>query len=149
MISMNLVSLRKRNRMTQEEVAEKVGVSRQAYAKWEKGESVPDMVSCVALADLFQVTVDDLIRYSEKDSGIAIAPKGKYFFGSVTVGERGQIVIPKKAREVFEIEPGDQLILLGDEEKGIGIVPKRSVMEFVSAAAGELFHKKTKDGRGE
>lgn len=142
MISMNLVSLRKRKRMTQEEVAECIRVSRQAYAKWEKGESVPDMTSCVALADLFEVTVDDLIRHSEKDTGVAIAPKGKYFFGSVTVGERGQIVIPKKAREVFDIEPGDRLIMLGDEEKGIGILPQRSFMDFLNDAAGELFHKK-------
>lgn len=59
----------------------------------------------------------------------------------MTVGERGQIVIPKKAREVFDIEPGDRLIMLGDEEKGIGILPQRSFMDFLNDAAGELFHK--------
>lgn len=145
MINMNLTSLRKRNHMTQEEVAERIGVSRQAIAKWEKGESLPDMNSCAALADLFHVTIDDLVRYSEKEEGIPIPPKGKYFFGSVTVGERGQIVIPKKAREVFEIEPGDQLLLFGDEEKGIGIIPKRSVFEMVNIVRNNLFHKKEKD----
>lgn len=50
-------------------------------------------------------------------------PKGKYAW-QVTVGEKGQIVIPKQAREVFGIKPGDNLILLGDEEKGIAIPPK-------------------------
>lgn len=49
------------------------------------------------------------------------APKGKHFFGLVTVGEKGQIVIPKKARDVFNIKPGDQLMILGDERQGIGI----------------------------
>ena len=48
--------------------------------------------------------------------------KGKYFFGTVKIGERGQIVIPKEAREVFEIKPGDNLLLVGDVEKGIAIV---------------------------
>ena len=48
--------------------------------------------------------------------------KGKYLFGTVKIGERGQIVIPKEAREVFEIKPGDNLLLVGDVEKGIAIV---------------------------
>lgn len=48
--------------------------------------------------------------------------KGKYLFGTVKIGERGQIVIPKEAREVFDIKPGDNLLLVGDEEKGIAIV---------------------------
>lgn len=48
-------------------------------------------------------------------------PKGKHIFGTVKVGERGQIVIPKEARELFNINPGDTLLVLGDEEKGIAI----------------------------
>lgn len=50
-------------------------------------------------------------------------PQGKYAW-TVTVGEKGQIVIPKKARELFNINPGDTLILLGDEQLGIAIPPK-------------------------
>lgn len=50
-------------------------------------------------------------------------PKGKYAW-TVKVGEKGQIVIPKEAREVFNINPGDTLILLGDEDQGIAIPPK-------------------------
>ena len=45
-------------------------------------------------------------------------PKGKHIFGTVKVGERGQIVIPKEAREIFDINPGDTLLVLGDEEQG-------------------------------
>ncbi len=50
-------------------------------------------------------------------------PAGKYAW-SVTVGAKGQIVIPKEAREIFGIRPGDTLLLLGDAERGIAIPPK-------------------------
>ena len=53
-------------------------------------------------------------------------PKGKYAW-TATVGEKGQIVIPKQAREIFDIKPGDTLLLLGDEQLGIAIPPKSSV----------------------
>ncbi|MEA5051591.1 MAG: AbrB/MazE/SpoVT family DNA-binding domain-containing protein [Oscillospiraceae bacterium] len=51
------------------------------------------------------------------------APKGKYMFGLVKVGERGQIVIPKKAREIFKVQPGDSLMVLGDEASGLALIP--------------------------
>lgn len=51
-------------------------------------------------------------------------------FGTVKVGERGQIVIPKEARELFDIRPGDNLLLLGDEEKGIAIVKEDLMKKF-------------------
>ena len=57
------------------------------------------------------------------------APKDKYAW-TVTVGEKGQIVIPKQARDIFAINPGDTLILLGDEKRGIAIPPKSTFAEF-------------------
>ncbi|NYT06365.1 MAG: AbrB/MazE/SpoVT family DNA-binding domain-containing protein [Methanomicrobiales archaeon] len=48
--------------------------------------------------------------------------KGKHIFGTVRVGERGQIVIPKQAREIFDINPGDTLMVFGDESRGIAII---------------------------
>ena len=59
-------------------------------------------------------------------------PKGKYAW-SATVGEKGQIVIPKQAREIFDINPGDVLVLLGDEKRGIAIPPKKMFSEFMNA----------------
>ena len=56
---------------------------------------------------------------------------GKYVFGTVRVGERGQIVIPKRCREVFDIKPGDTLLILGDEERGIGIMKQDRMMDFI------------------
>lgn len=49
-------------------------------------------------------------------------PEGKFLFGVAKVGQKGQIVIPKEAREVFGIAPGDMLAVLGDINQGIGIV---------------------------
>ena len=49
-------------------------------------------------------------------------PKGKYLFGICKVGEKGQIVIPKEARTVFDIKPGDSLVLMGDIKKGMALV---------------------------
>lgn len=114
---MNLQTLRKESKLTQEEVAEKIGVSRQAVAKWENGASLPDIGNCVALARLYDVSLDTLVNGRPVD-GLPLPPKGKHAFGTVTVGERGQIVIPKKAREIFKINPGDSLLVLGDENQG-------------------------------
>ena len=63
-------------------------------------------------------------------------PKGKYAW-TATVGEKGQIVIPKQAREIFGIRPGDTLILLGDEERGIAIPPKSTFNSYFEAAFKE------------
>ena len=57
--------------------------------------------------------------------------RGRHIFGTAKVGERGQIVIPKDAREVFGIRPGDTLLILGDEENGI-LVTKPEVLNDVA-----------------
>ena len=64
------------------------------------------------------------------------APKGKYAW-TATVGEKGQIVIPKHARDIFGIKPGDTLLILGDEERGIAIPPKGAFAELFGVAFQE------------
>ncbi|MGZ9698174.1 helix-turn-helix domain-containing protein [Bacillus safensis] len=130
MINMNLKKMRKIHRFTQEEVAEKIGVSRQAVAKWESGETVPDINNCKALAELYGIALDDLVNNLDCTEMAGVKPKGKHIFGLVKVGERGQIVIPKKAREVFSICPGDSLLMLGDEAQGIAIVRNEDFLQF-------------------
>ena len=130
----NLVHLRKLNRMTQEDVAEKVGVTRQAFAKWESGETVPDLDKCRLLADVFGVSLDDLANYkAEENLGLDLPPKGKHLFGIVTVGDKGQIVIPAKARKLFDISTGDQLVVLGDEGQGLAIIKAQSFLAMADA----------------
>ena len=58
--------------------------------------------------------------------------KGKYLW-TVKVSDKGQIAIPKQAREVFDINTGDTLILLGDEERGIAIVKYEDCVELANA----------------
>ena len=58
-------------------------------------------------------------------------PRGKHLFGLVKVGEKGQIVIPARARKLFGIEPGDALAVLGDEDRGLALLPEKSLLEMM------------------
>ena len=72
-------------------------------------------------------------------------PKGKYAW-TVKVGEKGQFVIPKEARELFDIHPGDTLIILGDEKRGIAIPPKSQLMAYTARIFGaSMFGDETDD----
>lgn len=131
MIGMNIRVLRKKQKWSQEQLAEKLNVSRQTVAKWENEEAFPDIYKCQILADLFQVSLDQLSRDMSEEEVNQLGPKGKQFFGVVKVGERGQIVIPKQARDRYQIYPGDKLIVLGeDATKGIAILKSEDFLEF-------------------
>lgn len=138
MISQNIQTLRRTHGLTQEQLAEKVGVSRQTVAKWESGESVPDLANGDALARALNVTLDDLANYEPSDLGEVPPPRGKHMFGVVKVGERGQMVIPKRAREVFGIQVGDELLCLGDEEQGIALVKTSAFLAGMQTIAGVM-----------
>lgn len=106
----NLIFLRNIKGLTQEQVAEVIGISRQSYSKWEQGETYPDIDKCDKLAKYYGVTIDSLVHQDNKvdDIKIAPAPIGKHLWGTVTIGSKGQIVIPKAAREAFEHEKQKQ-----------------------------------------
>lgn len=124
MLKDNLVMLRKLNGLSQGQVAERIGVSRQAYAKWENGLTTPDIEKASQLAKVYGISIDDLMECSKDDSASIIppAPPGKNIWGTVTIGERGQIVIPKAAREKFGFKSGDRLVVVSDEV-GIALLP--------------------------
>ncbi|SEQ08975.1 looped-hinge helix DNA binding domain-containing protein, AbrB family [Lachnospiraceae bacterium RM5] len=125
MLSENLIMLRNIHGFSQEEVAEKIEISRQAYAKWENGKTIPDIEKCSKLAELYGVTIDSLIKTEQLEDGRVILPppKGKNIWGSVVINERGQVVIPKAAREHFNLTPGQRLILLSEDGEGFALVP--------------------------
>ena len=110
MLADNLIFLRNIKGLTQEQVAEVIGISRQSYSKWEQGETYPDIDKCDKLAKYYGVTIDSLVHQDNKvdDIKIAPAPIGKHLWGTVTIGSKGQIVIPKAARETFEHEKQKQ-----------------------------------------
>ena len=124
MLKENLVMLRNIHGFSQEEIAERINISRQAYAKWESGATVPDIEKCGMLAEVYGVTIDSLVKTetAEGIGSIPPAPKGKNIWGSVTINDRGQIVRPKGARDKFALTGGTRLIVLSDEE-GIALLP--------------------------
>ena len=65
------------------------------------------------------------------------AEKGKYAW-VVKIGEKGQFVIPKEARELFDLQPGNEILVLGDEKKGLAIPPKDMQNEFITRILADL-----------
>ena len=153
MLKENLIMLRNIHGFSQEEIAEKINISRQAYAKWESGATIPDIEKCSLLARVYGITVDSLVK-DEKIDGIGSippAPAGKSIWGTVTVSDRGQIVIPKGARDKFGITGGTRLIV-GADELGIALIPVetfeaglRKAMEYAYIDA----NKSEKSGAGQ
>lgn len=124
MLKENLVILRNLAGYSQSQVAEKINISRQAYAKWESGSTVPDVEKCRILAELYGVTIDSLVR-TETEEAVGMippAPAGKYIWGSVTVNDSGQVMIPRDVRKKFDISAGTRLVVLSDEN-GIVLFP--------------------------
>ncbi len=132
-IAENILTSRTAAKLTQEQLAAIVGVSRQTVAKWESGETSPDLEHAAALADALGVTIDALAMFDSQGTSLAPPPRGKHLFGNVKVGERGQIVIPKEARELFDIRPGDKLIVLGEEGQGLALCKESEFMAGVEA----------------
>lgn len=138
MIGKNLQMLRKQKNLTQEALAEMVGVARQTIAKWEGGESVPDLEAAGRLASVLDVVLDDLVNAPAEELDEESGLKGKHLFGLVTVGDKGQIVIPVRARRLFNIRPGDQLMVLGDENQGIALIDAKLFMLAAEGMKNEL-----------
>lgn len=146
MLKENLIMLRNIHGYTQEDIAGKIEISRQAYAKWESGATVPDIEKCKRLADVYDVTIDSLLKTETADGKTVMppAPKGKNIWGSVTINERGQLVIPKDVREKFGLTGGQRLIVLTDDKEGIALIPAemfesklKQAMEYASAKPEE------------
>lgn len=140
MLKDNLVMLRKIHGYSQEEIAEKICISRQAYAKWEKGLTIPDVEKCGLLAEVYGTTIDSLVKTTTAD-GIGMippAPRGKNIWGSVTINDRGQIVIPKGARDWFGLTGGQRLIVVSDEA-GIALILADRFEENMKKAMEMIF----------
>ena len=132
MICENIQILRKKRSLTQEALAEEVGVTRQTIAKWESGESIPDLELAGRLAPALDISLDDL-THAPREELEEESLQGKHMFGVVTVGDKGQIVIPVRARRIFGIKQGDQLMVLGEDGKGLALTDARLFMSVAEA----------------
>ncbi len=122
----NIKFYRKELGLTQEQIAEHIGVSRQTIAKWERGESFPDIENCIALADLFGISIDLLVR-NINISGES--KQKKHIFGYSKINEKGEIALSQKCLDMFNLKAGDAVLILGDEDKGIAIMKLGSISE--------------------
>lgn len=64
-------------------------------------------------------------------------PKGKHAW-MVKIGEKGQFVIPKEARDLFDLQPGNTILVLGDDERGLAILPREKQSEFIGRIFAEV-----------
>lgn len=142
MLKDNLMMLRGIHGYSQEEIAEKIGISRQAYAKWESGSTVPDIEKCRLLAEVYGVTLDSLVssQPSEENGAPVLVPKGKNIWGTIIINDRGQIVIPKGARDKFGLVSGTRIVVLSDDD-GIALITAEKFEKHLQEIM-ELAHKK-------
>ncbi len=131
MFGKKLSYFRRLREYSQDELGTALGVTRQTINKWEKGESLPDVLVAKRITELLHISLEDLLENDEKDMGemeeldepqIRMGPEQRYVFGKVIVGLAGQVKIPKEARQALGIESGDELVVLGDLERGIELV---------------------------
>lgn len=122
-IADNLKLLRYKNGYTLEAIAEIISVSRQSVAKWESGDSVPDIVNCVKLASLYKISLDELVNRPLRDAvDSAFAPEDGRICGVLEVSPESTIRIPDAVMEMFDIKRGGKLLLLADKKQGLALV---------------------------
>ncbi|WP_197276419.1 helix-turn-helix domain-containing protein [Bacillus sp. JCM 19034] len=125
---------RKKHHLSQEQVADRINVSRQSVAKWENDEASPGIYHCLSLANLYGISLDELVSSVDKEPlDIDTTTCGTHIFGHVKVGDRGQIVIPKEARDLFEIAAGDRLIVVGQEGKGLALTKYDKILPIIES----------------
>lgn len=115
----NLRKLRQKYGYSLEALAEIISVSRQTAAKWESGDSCPDLVNCIKLSSLYKVSLDELVskplleEFSESNNRIG---------GMLEIQEDSSIILPKVVMDMFDLHPGEKVLLLGDKAQGLAIV---------------------------
>lgn len=90
-----------------------------------------DIDNCVKLSTLFKVSLDALVKEPIQIIKDIPNDNGQYIFGVVKVKDDGTINLPKKAQEVMEMLPGDRLLILGDNRRGIGIVKCEGINDWI------------------
>ena len=125
-----LKQLRLTSKMTQEELAEKMNVSRQTVAKWEAGDSIPDIAKCSVLASIFNLYLDDIAdMFIKRDDERAIRPKNQYFLGFSKIENR-TVVLPENAMKMYGFQEGDELLILANSSQEITLATKKNLSDY-------------------
>ena len=122
-IADNLNLMRQKSGYSLEALAEIISVSRQTIAKWELGDSYPDLMNCMKLASLYKVSLDELVnkpmREIQNSDFLSLDNK---IGGVIDVSEEGTIRIPDTVLEMFDIHPGEKVLLLAAKKQGIALI---------------------------
>lgn len=122
-IADNLKLLRYKHGYTLEAIAEIISVSRQSVAKWETGDSVPDVLNCVKLASLFKISLDELVNAPMKSmTENTFLPEDGRICGVLEIGPENTIQIPDTVMKMFSMRSGDKVLLLADKMQGLALV---------------------------
>ena len=122
-ITDNLILMRHKHGYTMEALAEIISVSRQTIAKWESGESYPDITNCMKLASLYKITLDELVYKPLREAQAEeFATDGNKICGVLDIGEDNSITLPEPLMEMFDLQAGGKVLLLADRREGIAIV---------------------------
>ena len=122
-IADNLKLLRNKSGYTLESLAEIISVSRQTVAKWEAGESYPDLLNCVKLTSLYRISLDELVNKPLRDlETVGYSTDGGRICGVLDLSKEGTITLPRPVMEMFDMQPGEKILLLADKKQGIAII---------------------------
>lgn len=122
-ITENLSLLRYKNGYTLEALAEILSVSRQTVAKWEAGDSLPDIMNCIKLANIYKISLDELVNKPlEGVLNNDFNVEGDMVCGVLDISDEGMMRIPDSVMEMFDIHKGEKVLLLADKKQGIAII---------------------------
>ena len=106
-----------------EALAEIISVSRQTVAKWESGESYPDIMNCMKLASLYKISLDELVYKPLREAQAnEFSSDCNKICGILEIAESGVINLPESLMKMFDMKTGDKVLLLADRREGIAIV---------------------------
>lgn len=122
-IAENLCLFRQKYGYTLEAVAEIISVSRQTVAKWEAGDSYPDIANCLKLSTLYKISLDELVNKPLKDALTKnFSAEGDRICGVVDISQDGAITIPDAVLDMFNMQRGDKVLLLADKKQGMALI---------------------------
>lgn len=123
-LSNNLKTLRQKEGFSLEALAEIISVSRQTVAKWEAGDSYPELINCIKLANLYKLSLDELVNKPLGDmmEGNLLGPEGGRICGVLEIAMDNTIKLPESVMEMFGINSGENILLLADKKQGIALV---------------------------
>ena len=124
----HILKIRRKHRMSKSGFAEVIGVTRQTVSNWENGTTTPSANMIARIAYALGEPIEE-ITHVEKYKKTEVGPKERYFLGKAKVNKSGKLLLGKEILETLDMRPGDELLVLGDIERGIELLPVDELWE--------------------